>query len=398
MTLSAVCHFLDTRLCLPIVTASAIGYTVSQVESGESYAVALTAVSLSPFSAEEEYEGVDRMSKHRTAVVLGILGILAVISAIFFGFRSSEKDDAVVWGRADAKEIDINSKVPGRVVRLLVSEGDCVEAGQVIAVMDQRDLTAQKAQLEANIEALRAQQAQAAATTAMQAGTAHAALVQAQSVQDKARADLILSAEDDRRYAALVDAGAVSQQVYAQYQAKHSVAEAAYAQAAGSVAEAQSREGVTAVNRANEAATEKRLAQAEAQLEQILISLDESEIKAPFSGIITKKYVEEGSMISNGTPLVALQDPMDNWVDIKIPETQLGRFQLGDTVEMAARDGVTKVMGTITDISRKPEFATQRATSERGDDTDIISFNVKIRVNEPAVRPGMRFRLMGRTQ
>lgn len=232
----------------------------------------------------------------------------------------------------------------------------------------------------------------------MQAGTAHAALVQAQSVQDKARADLILSAEDDRRYAALVDAGAVSQQVYAQYQAKHSVAEAAYAQAAGSVAEAQSREGVTAVNRANEAATEKRLAQAEAQLEQILISLDESEIKAPFSGIITKKYVEEGSMISNGTPLVALQDPMDNWVDIKIPETQLGRFQLGDTVEMAARDGVTKVMGTITDISRKPEFATQRATSERGDDTDIISFNVKIRVNEPAVRPGMRFRLMGRTQ
>lgn len=97
------------------------------------------------------------MSKHRTAVVLGILGILAVISAIFFGFRSSEKDDAVVWGRADAKEIDINSKVPGRVVRLLVSEGDCVEAGQVIAVMDQRDLTAQKAQLEANIEALRAQ-------------------------------------------------------------------------------------------------------------------------------------------------------------------------------------------------------------------------------------------------
>lgn len=310
----------------------------------------------------------------------------------------SEKDTTVVWGRADAKEIDINSKVPGRVVRLLVKEGDYVEAGQVIAVIDQRDLQAQKVQLEANIEALRAQQLQAAATTAMQAGAARAAVVQAQSVQDKAQADLRLSAEDDRRYAVLVDAGAVSQQVYEQYRAKHDVAQAAYAQSAGSVAEAQSREMVTDVNLANEVALEKRLAQAEAQLEQVLILLDESEVKAPFSGIITNKYIEEGSMISNGTPLVALQDPTDNWVNIKVPETQVNRFYIGEKVQLTARDGVTKVTGTVVDISRKSEFATQRATSERSDDTDIISFNVKISVNASEVRPGMRFRLMGETQ
>ena len=54
---------------------------------------------------------------------------------------------------------------------------------------------------------------------------------------------------------------------------------------------------------------------------------------------------------------------------------------------------VTKVIGTVTDISRKAEFATQRATSERGNDSDIITFNVKIQVNSNLIRPGMRFRL-----
>ena len=100
-------------------------------------------------------------------------------------------------------------------------------------------------------------------------------------------------------------------------------------------------------------------------------------------------------MISQGTPLVAIQDPLDNWVDLKVPETQLASYQLNQQVELVGRDGKTKVQGVITDISKKSEFATQRATSERGDDSDIISFNVKIQVNSEVLRPGMRFRLAG---
>lgn len=150
----------------------------------------------------------------------------------------------------------------------------------------------------------------------------------------------------------------------------------------------------TDANLAATDAAQKKLEAAQAQLQQIEVSLDETEIKAPFDGIITAKYIEEGSMISLGTPLVALQDPNDNWVDFKIPETKLKDFHLGQVLTMQARDGVTHVQGTITDISQKSEFATQRATSERGNDTDIISFNVKVQVNSDALRPGMRFQYM----
>ena len=319
--------------------------------------------------------------------------LLALSSFGCSGQASTDKN--VEWGRADAKEIDVNSKVAGRVVELLVKEGDEVKEGQVIARIDKRDLEAQKAQYEANIEAIQAQQVQAAAVTTMQSGTTTSALEQAQSAENKARSDLALAEADYNRFSELVAEGAVAQQVFDQYATKYEVAQATYKQASAAVAQAQAGLGQTAVNQANEAATARKLEQAQAALQQIEVSLDETEIKAPFDGVITEKYVEEGSMISNGTPLVAVQDPTDNWVDIKVPETQLSRFSLGDEITLVARDGETKVTGTITDISKKAEFATQRATSERGDATDIVSFNVKIQIDSPVLRPGMRFRLDG---
>ena len=187
--------------------------------------------------------------------------------------------------------------------------------------------------------------------------------------------------------------GAVPQQTFENYRTKYEVAQAALNQAKAGVSKANSALLQTDANQANEAAVAKMIAQAQAVLEQLEVSLDETEIKAPFDGVITAKYVEEGSMISQGTPIVAIQDPTDNWVDLKVPETELSRYALNQQVTLVGRDEKTKVTGTITDISKKAEFATQRATSERGDDSDIISFNVKIQVDSDLLRPGMRFRI-----
>ncbi len=331
------------------------------------------------------------MKKGFSAVFLLML-LLAILCG---GCGGNTADENGTWGRADAKEIDVNSKVPGRVVELLVKEGDRVEAGQVIARIDKRDLEAQREQLEANIEAIKAQQSQAALSTALQDGTTSAGTSSASAALERAGADLQMARADYERYAALVESGAVSRQAFEKYRTQYQVAQAAYSQAQAAVAQADAATLQTDVSRANEAATARKLAQAEASLKQLLVSLDETEIRAPFAGVITAKYVEEGSMISSGTPLVAVQDPEDNWVDVKVPETELGNFALNQEVRLQARDGRTEVTGRIVDISRKSEFATQRATSERGDDTDIISFNVKIQVNDSALRPGMRFKLLG---
>ena len=331
------------------------------------------------------------MRKLRQGLAM-VLSVLLVLVSVGCGSNAENK---VEWGRADAKEIDVNSKIAGRVVELLVKEGDEVRAGQVIARIDKRDLEAKKAGYEANIAAIRAQQLQAASVTNMQTGTTQSALAAAQNAQKKASADLALAQADYERYSDLVASGAVSRQTFEQFGTKCEVAQATYEQAGASVRQAQAALGQRDVDVANEAATAKKLEQAQAALREVEVSLDETEIRAPFDGVVTEKYVEEGSMISNGTPLVAVQDPTDNWVDLKVPETQLADFAVGQDITLVGRDGKTQVTGTITDISKKAEFATQRATSERGDASDIVSFNVKIQINSPVLRPGMRFRLAG---
>lgn len=98
-------------------------------------------------------------------------------------------------------------------------------------------------------------------------------------------------------------------------------------------------------------------------------------------------------MVSQGMPLLALQDPVDNWLNLKVRETDLSRYTLKRPVKIQGRDSNLILDGTIVDISKKAEFATYRATNERGDN-DIITFNVKIQINSDKVRPGMRFKLI----
>ena len=98
-------------------------------------------------------------------------------------------------------------------------------------------------------------------------------------------------------------------------------------------------------------------------------------------------------LISLTVLLYSLQDTADNWIDFKISETELKNFSLGDAVTLEGRDGSTQIIGTVESIRRKADFATQKATSERGD-VDIMAFNVKIRTDNTDIWSGMRFKIV----
>lgn len=319
--------------------------------------------------------------------------LLLIMSGTLVAGCGNSTTTPEVWGRAEAKEVDINSKIPGRVVSLLVKEGDRVTKGQVLAHIDNRDIVAQMNQSKASINALDAQTAQAATVTVLQDQTAKAALHTAQAQLEKAHSDLALAENDYNRYSELLASGAISKQLFDTYRTKYQVAQAAYSQAQAGIATARAGLLQTNVNTANEEAMRSKVAQAQAILQQVEVSLDETELRAPFDGIITAKYVEEGAMVSQGMPLVAIQDPLDNWVNLKVKETDLSRYSIQQQVRIQGRDSNLVLEGTIVDISKKAEFATYRATNERGDN-DIITFNVKIQVNSDKIRPGMRFKVM----
>lgn len=332
--------------------------------------------------------------RRNTLLKWGSLSLIMLLAAgMVSGCSKPASAPSEVWGRAEAKEVDINTKIAGRVVELLVKEGDRVERGQLLARIDNRDLVAKADQARAGIKALEAQFSQAGTVTNLQDQTSQASLAVAQAQLNKAQADLALSEKDYSRFKDLAASGAVSQQALDNYRLKYEVAQASYAQAQSSLTAAQAGLLQTQANRDNEAAVQGKIAQAQAQLQEMQVYLDETEIRAPFAGIVTTKYVEAGAMVSTGTPIAAIQDPHDNWINIKVKETELSKYQVNSIVNVEGKDPGLKLSGTIVDISKKPEFATYRATNERNE-TDIITFNVKIQMNSEQVRPGMRFRLV----
>lgn len=73
------------------------------------------------------------------------------------------------------------------------------------------------------------------------------------------------------------------------------------------------------------------------------------------------------SCISLSVPLYSLQDRTNNWFDFKIKETEINNFAVGDKIQMQGRNDSVKLDGIVESIRRKADFATQKATSERGD-------------------------------
>ncbi len=281
-------------------------------------------------------------------LAVAMVTLATMISLVGCGNSTSSNSNESrneIWGQVDATEVDLNSKIPGYVTEMYFKEGASVTKGQVLAHVDARTLEAQKNQTVAQMNAAQAQVSQA-------------------------KSNLELTSADLERYSKLYEAGAISKQAYDKANTARNVAQEAYNQAQASVNAYQ--EGVN----------------------QVQVNLDDADIKAPFDGIITAKYVDTGAMVSSGMPLYAIQSPLDNWVNFKIPETMLSKFKVGQKIKVVGRDSELQLEGTIIDISQKPDFATKRATSERGSATDIISFNVKVQLNSDRVRPGMRFKMV----
>lgn len=274
-----------------------------------------------------------------------MVGVMLIATLAISG--CSKKDNtntSEVWGQADTTEVSINTKIPGRLVDLYVKEGVRVHKGDVLAQIDAREVSAMNAAAKAKINA------------------AKAAKLQAEANLEQARRDLA-------RYEELYKADAISQSMYENFQSKCDILAAVCEQAEANV----------------EASTEA--------FNQSAVNVDETVITAPFDGIVTTKYVDAGAMVSTGMPIVSIQDTSSNWVNFKVKETDLDKYKLNSEVTLYGRNKNFQVKGTIIDISQKPNFATYRATSERGDDQDIITYNVKVQVNDPRIRPGMSFRM-----
>ena len=291
-------------------------------------------------------------------------------------------------GTVEVREIDVSPLSVGRVVQVLVDEGDSLAAGDTVVILTaptlSADLDAARARLAVATSALRDLEA-GARTQEFGLARAELAAVRAESVR---------LARDRDRLRALLDAGAVAQREFDAADAAAAVAAARVRSAEESLAllEAGPRAGRVATARAEVASASAALAGREATTAEFVVT-------APVAGVVMSRIADPGDLLNAGMPAVVLGVMSEPWVRVYVPARVLSSIALGAVATIhppgaggrVSRNGGGEAdgVGRVIAINPQAEYVTRTALTEE-ERADLL-FGVKVAITDPAGRfkPGL---------
>ncbi|HXH02810.1 MAG TPA: HlyD family secretion protein [Candidatus Competibacteraceae bacterium] len=318
-------------------------------------------------------------------ILLPLLGLAILVGGGVWGYHwwrvgrfLESTDNAYV----QSDIIAISPQVSGYVRELPVVDHQLVEAGTVLAVLDDREYAARVAQAQAAVEAQRAALVSLEARVVLnrsQVEKAEAGVAQARAELDWARKELA-------RYSALVSRDTVSRNAYDQASAAARKAEAALAQAQAELRAAQDETTLLAANRQEILAAQH---QAEAQLELARLDLERTVIRAPRDGVVGNRAAQVGQLLKSGAPLMSLVPLPQVYVVANFKETQLARMRPGQPVRLHvdAYPGQS-LEGRIDSFAPASgaEFSLLPPENATGNFTKIVQ-RVPVRIVLPAANP-----------
>ncbi len=230
-------------------------------------------------------------------------------------------------GIIEAPEVNVTSRIQGRIAEITVIEGDTVKRGQLICRIESTDIENQLRKAQADLL--------------------------------KARADLADAQRIERRYRELVREKVISQEQY---------------DSAATRVEAQ----------------RAAVASASASINYYADQLRDTRIVSPIDGVVVNKALEAGEWVNPGTTIVTVDDLSLLWARVNVQESELPALTIGKpaTVTLPTKPPMV-FTGKIIAIGQEGEFATEHDV-QRGRQ-DIRTFYVKVRILQPAgmVKPGM---------
>jgi membrane fusion protein (multidrug efflux system) len=287
-------------------------------------------------------------------------------------------DDAYVRGDVAT----IATRLPGHVVAIEVRNGDRVNAGDVIAQLDDGDIVLAIAAARARIVTQRA----AIARLARQADTARAVVVQAEAELAGLRAADTLAQSELSRYTVLAARDHASRARLDQAQAERQRSAAALVSAEAAIATARAR---VEVARAEMAEAERMLPELETGLARAERDRGFASIRAPFDGIVGNRAVQPGEFVQPGARIAAVVPVTGLWIDANFKETHLARLKPGQVarIEVDALPGAM-LEGRVESFSPASGavFSLLPPENATGNFTKIVQ-RVPVRVSLPDVVP-----------
>ena len=332
-----------------------------------------------------------------------ILGLLVLGSLIWYFVTARSSGDLHLIGTVDANEVEVSSKIPGRIQTLTVEEGQDVKAGDLIAVIESDDLAAARKAALATVESQQAKLTETMETERQTRGETSSATVNAEAqvrmtraALAQAQANLEHQQADAKRTVALAKQGIMSAQASEEavanlkaYEAAVETAKQNVAAAEASLEQARAHELQASVAARTVASTRQQVQNARALSDQAAVELGYSKVYAPVTGKVNVWAARQGEVVSPGTPIVTIMDLSQTWVYAPLPETQADAVKLGDTLTVKMPSGA-QVDGNVIAKRAEADFATQRDING-GRKRDIKTVKLKLLIANPEEKfvPGM---------
>lgn len=319
--------------------------------------------------------------KKERSLVVGLIALIVIIVVLaLIGLFLLKPEPQIIQGQAEATQVRVSGKLPGRVVEFMVEEGQHVLAGDTLVHIHSLLVEAKLSQAEAMETVAKAQNKK------VDSGTRVELLNSAYDMWQQAQAGLTIAKKTYERMQSLYKKGVVSEQ-------KRDEAEAAYKAmvATESAAKSQYEMAKAGAQAEDKAAAAAMVAAAQGSVAEVESILSDSYLTAPTDGEISDIFPNVGELVSLGAPIMNVLKLDDMWVSFNVREDLLENLTMGAEVQAIIpaleNKEVTLKVFYIRDMG---SYAVWRATKVTGQ-YDAKTFQVKARPVEPVdnLRPGM---------
>ncbi len=306
--------------------------------------------------------------------------LIFLIGILITGCGNNENPDTIeASGNIESINVIVSSKVNGQIEKILYDEGQFVNEGDTVMIIDHETLQYQLDQAEAGVEAARAQ------LNLLKDGARKEDIKQAEEAVKQAQVNFDLAKKDNERMQKLYEAKSISQNQYDNANAKYELTQA------------QLKSAKENLLKLRNFARPEEIQQADANLKRQIAGADllkksirDSYVQSPINGVIVEKYFEKGETVTQMSSLFKVSDLRTVDLKIYVSEEELGRVKLGQTADISVDAYPNKTYpGKIIYISPEAEFTPKNIQTK--DERTKLVFAVKIRVDNPKyeLKPGM---------
>jgi len=365
-------------------------------------------------------------------IAVAALAIVGVVVWRLFFVPSTPSSVVELTGRVEGDDSAVAAKVAGRILEIRVREGDEMKAGDVIAVLDDRQVQSRHDQAQAALTAAEARIASARAQVAVleeqlkqtqlafgqsendsqgRVAQAEADLTAAEADRARQEASLKLALFDKDAYTHLVTTGAVSER-----QGRLSVATADQQEAAvagakrrveaarGAVTTAKASLSNPGIRQSQVAAVRQQLIQQQAEIansvasaEQARFQLAEADanrqdltVVAPFAGTVITRAAEPGEVIQAGTPIVTLLDLAKVYLRGFVPEGDIGRVKVGQVAHVYLDSNITQALDAyVSRIDPQATFTPENTYFRDDRVRQVVGVKLQLKGGFGYAKPGM---------